>query len=70
MVNTAKEDKVIQTTIELEDTEQAAVLFGLHDKHLRLIRSALGVQISARNGLLKIEGKETQVKSLKRCSAV
>lgn len=62
MVNTAKEDKIIQTTIELEDTEQAAVLFGLHDKHLRLIRSALGVQISARNGLLKIEGKETQVK--------
>lgn len=55
-------DKVIQHSIELEDVELAPILFGSHDKHLRLIRSALGVQISARNGLLKIEGKETQVK--------
>ena len=57
-----KEDKSIQKTIELENVEQAAILFGSHDKHLRLIRSALGLKISARNGLLKIDGEEAQVK--------
>ncbi len=61
-VNAGEEDKIVQKAIELEDTEQASILFGSHDKHLRLIRSSLGVQISARNGLLRIEGKEAQVK--------
>lgn len=60
-VNTSEKDKVVQKSIELENIEQASILFGSHDKHLRLIRSALGVQISARNGLLLIEGKESQV---------
>lgn len=60
-MNTSEKDKVVQKSIELENIEQASILFGSHDKHLRLIRSALGVQISARNGLLLIEGKESQV---------
>jgi len=60
-VNTGEKGKVVQKSIELENIEQASILFGSHDKHLRLIRSALGVQISARNGLLLIEGKESQV---------
>lgn len=60
-MNTSEKDKIVQKSIELENIEQASILFGSHDKHLRLIRSALGVQISARNGLLLIEGKESQV---------
>ena len=60
-MNTGEKGKVVQKSIELENIEQASILFGSHDKHLRLIRSALGVQISARNGLLLIEGKESQV---------
>ncbi|MFQ5861966.1 MAG: PhoH family protein [Candidatus Brocadiales bacterium] len=61
-MNAGEKDKIVQRAIELEDVEQASILFGSHDKHLRLIRSALGVQISARNGLLRIEGEEIQVK--------
>lgn len=60
-VNASEKDKIVQKSIELENIELASILFGSHDKHLRLIRSALGVQISARNGLLMIEGKEPQV---------
>jgi phosphate starvation-inducible PhoH-like protein len=51
----------VQKTIELEDAEQAVLLFGSHDRHLRLIRQALGIQITARNGLIKLEGEEAQV---------
>lgn len=51
----------VQKTIELRDAEQAVILFGSHDRHLRLIRQALGIQITARNSLIKLEGEEAQV---------
>jgi phosphate starvation-inducible PhoH-like protein len=51
----------VQKTIELEDPEKAVILFGSHDKHLRLLRQALGIHITARNGLIKLEGEEEQV---------
>jgi phosphate starvation-inducible PhoH-like protein len=52
---------VVQKTFELRDPEQAVILFGSHDRHLRLLRQALGIQITARNGLVKLEGEEVQV---------
>ncbi len=52
---------IVQKTIELKDAEQAAILFGSHDRHLRLLKQALGIQISARNGLIRLEGEEAQV---------
>lgn len=55
-------EQTVQQVIELEDAELAPILFGSHDRHLRTIRTALGVTLTARNGLLRIEGKESQVK--------
>ena len=52
---------IVKRTIELRDTEQAVILFGSHDRHLRLLRQALGINITARNGLIKLEGEEVQV---------
>ena len=57
-----KEVKIVQKTIELESAELASVLFGSHDRHLRIIRASLGVQISSRNGLLRIDGEEARVR--------
>jgi len=46
----------LELTITLEDAAKRAALFGSADRHLRLIRGALGVQISARDSTLKLSG--------------
>lgn len=46
----------MELTITLEDAAKRAALFGSADRHLRLIRGALGVQISARDSTLKVSG--------------
>ncbi len=46
----------LELTITLEDAGKRAALFGSADRHLRLIRGALGVQISARESTLKVSG--------------
>jgi phosphate starvation-inducible PhoH-like protein len=46
----------LELTITLDDSGKRAALFGSGDRHLRLIRGALGVQISARNSTIKISG--------------
>ncbi len=51
----------VQKTIDLGDLRETDILFGSHDKHLRLIRQALGIHITARNSLIKLEGDESQV---------
>ncbi|MEE9558347.1 MAG: hypothetical protein V3V94_02575, partial [Candidatus Brocadiales bacterium] len=61
-MNEGKEVKIVQKTMELESAELASVLFGSHDRHLRIIRTSLGVQISSRNGLLRIDGEEARVR--------
>ncbi len=60
-VNEGEEGKIVKETLELDNTELASVLFGSHDRHLRLIRTSLGVQISSRSGLLMIEGEGARV---------
>ncbi|MFN3467043.1 MAG: PhoH family protein [Candidatus Brocadiales bacterium] len=56
---------IVRRIIELRDTEQAVILFGSHDRHLRHLRQALGIRITARNGLIKLEGEEAQVNKAK-----
>jgi phosphate starvation-inducible PhoH-like protein len=50
-----------QNTISVLDSKTLLSLFGPRDQHLRKIRSALGVQISARDGRIRIEGDEPAV---------
>lgn len=51
----------MELTITLEDAAKRAALFGSADRHLRLIRGALGVQISARDSTLKVSGNARAV---------
>jgi phosphate starvation-inducible protein PhoH and related proteins len=57
----------VEITITLENPERRNVLFGPADRHLRMIREALGVQIFAREGQIKIAGP---ARSVSRASAV
>ncbi|MDO8094998.1 MAG: PhoH family protein, partial [Candidatus Brocadiales bacterium] len=54
-------NQTIQNTISLKSDSEARLLFGSHDKYLRMLRDAFNVQIVARNGILKLEGKKEQV---------
>jgi phosphate starvation-inducible PhoH-like protein len=47
----------LELTITLDDTSDRAALFGAGDRHLRLIRGALGVRISARSSNLRLVGE-------------
>ena len=47
--------------IDLENTDEARTLFGAYDSHLKRVRETLGVQIVARNRLLRLSGTETEV---------
>lgn len=51
----------IQDTISLKSDPEASLLFGSHDKYLRMLRDAFKVRIVARNGLLRLEGEKEQV---------
>jgi phosphate starvation-inducible PhoH-like protein len=54
-----------QVTLTL-DRDEALLLFGSRDQHLRLIRDALGVRLIARGDKLQIEGDETTVDQAER----
>ena len=49
--------------IQLDSLAQRPELFGPADKHLRVLRAAMDVQINARNGNILITGEEKNVKS-------
>ncbi len=53
-------------TLTLEDRDEALLLFGSRDQHLRLIRDALGVRLIARGDILQIEGSDDQVGQAER----
>jgi phosphate starvation-inducible PhoH-like protein len=48
-------------TLTLEDRDEALLLYGSRDQHLRLIRDALGVRLIARGETLQLEGTQEQV---------
>ena len=54
---------MIETDISVVSSKALLSLFGACDQHLRRIREALGVQISAHDGRIHIEGNEQAVAS-------
>jgi phosphate starvation-inducible PhoH-like protein len=50
-----------ESSISVSSPESLLAVFGARDQHLRKIRDALGVRISARNGHIHIEGEEEAV---------
>jgi phosphate starvation-inducible PhoH-like protein len=55
---------IVENKIHLENDQEASILFGNHDKNLRIMREVFGVKIVARNGVLKYEGEFDRVKKL------
>jgi len=51
----------LELTITLEDPQKLGVLFGPADRHLKMIRQSLGVQIFARQGQVKMTGSAVNV---------
>jgi len=51
----------LEVTIQLEPTSKQLELFGPADRHLRLLRESLGVQITARQFNVRIAGEEKNV---------
>ena len=52
---------MMESTISVVSSETLLTLFGACDQHLRRIRNALGVSITARDGQIHIEGPEPAV---------
>ena len=57
----------MELSITLEDPQHAGQLFGPMDRHLKMIREALGVQVFARQGQVKLTGS---AKNVSRAAAV
>lgn len=57
----------VELSITLENPQKRDVLFGPGDRHLRMIREALDVQIFAREGRVKLTGA---AKNVSRAAAV
>jgi phosphate starvation-inducible protein PhoH and related proteins len=57
---------VSENTISVVDSRALLAIFGARDQHLRRIREALGVSISARNGGIHVAGEEQAVASATR----
>ncbi len=53
-------------TLTLDNREEAVLLFGQRDIHLRLLRDALGLRIVARGDQINIEGAPEQVDQAER----
>jgi phosphate starvation-inducible protein PhoH and related proteins len=51
-----------EARLEFSDHDQVRTLFGDRDRHLRLIRDELGVDIVLRDGVVRIFGDEPQVR--------
>ena len=55
---------IIEKKIQLENNNEASVLFGHHDKNLKIMRDVFDVKIVARDGVLKCEGEIGRVNKL------
>ncbi len=60
-----QEPLTYQNTVVVENDTEASILYGSHDRHLRLVRDAFHVQLVARHGLLKLEGEKERVNTSK-----
>ncbi len=64
MSNVSEKNTIIEKQIHLENNDEASILFGHHDKNLKIMRNAFGVKIVARNGIFKYEGEIDRVNKL------
>ena len=55
---------IIEKQIHLENNNEASILFGNHDKNLKIMREVFGVKIVVRDGVLKYEGEIGRVNKL------
>lgn len=58
--------ELVTRALTIEDRDEAVILFGPRDQHLRAVRDALGVQAVYRNGELRIEGAAEGVEQFVR----
>lgn len=59
-------DLLVTRSLSIEDREEAVILFGPRDQHLRTIRDALNVKAVYRSGELKMEGTAEAVDQFER----
>ena len=52
---------MVETAISVVSSKSLLTLFGAYDQHVRRIRDALGVSVSARNGRIHVEGEQEAV---------
>ena len=64
MSEVSADSTIIEKKIDLENNNEASILFGHHDKNLKTMRDVFGVKIVARDGVLKYEGEIDRVKKL------
>jgi phosphate starvation-inducible protein PhoH and related proteins len=55
-----------EATITLDSQDEAVVLFGLRDQHLREIRNTTGAQVVARGDTITVKGTDEQVDLVQR----
>lgn len=58
--------ELVTRTLSIEDREEAVILFGPRDSHLRALRDALGVKAVYRGGELRMEGTVAAVEQFER----
>src|SRR6266851_4338020 len=59
-------DHMTETTINLDNRDEALLLFGSRDQNLRAIRDALGIRLIARGDELHLAGDDIQVSQAER----
>ena len=57
----------VELSIKLENPAKASLLFGPMDRNLKMIRDALGVQVFAREGQVKLTGSAKSVSAPRPC---
>jgi phosphate starvation-inducible protein PhoH and related proteins len=59
-------DSLVTRTLSIDDRDEAVLLFGPRDQHLRALRDALSVKATYRSGDLKMEGVAEAVDQFER----
>ena len=61
-------DSLVTRALTIEDRDEAVILFGPRDSHLRTLRDALNVKAVYRSGELRMEGTPEAVDQIGRAS--
>jgi phosphate starvation-inducible PhoH-like protein len=56
LLDSSMSDSTVTRNLTLDSRDEAVILFGPRDAHLRTVRDALGVKVVARGDMLQIEG--------------